>query len=233
MTPSVGLHSSATEQERRLLNSLLTFSSAHALLTIRALHVILLVLYMHLYLCSTYYYALHVFYSCSICNSNRALLTARAALTAHAQFTTHTVHVTLLLLHLQGHGSVPFGDLDSRQAPSDPQASKEAQRFFQHLAQQALQSQTAVDVLAVVQAAVNVPLLGAFVQQTGGTIMAHHSKSSMPHPSSAISWIVYYVLDWNVCTYHFDVEICIARLARRTVSLLRVHESHPWHQEGG
>lgn len=57
---------------------------------------------------------------------------------------------------------------------------KQAQRLFQQLAQQAVQSRTAVDVLAVVQAAVNMPLLGPFVQEAGGIIMAHRSEPSTP-----------------------------------------------------
>ena len=71
---------------------------------------------------------------------------------------------------------MPLGNLDSRQTSGDPQASKQADLFFDQLTQQAVQSGTAVDVLAVGQAAVNVPLLGPFVHKTGGTIMSYQSE---------------------------------------------------------
>ncbi|KAL0045444.1 hypothetical protein WJX82_006816 [Trebouxia sp. C0006] len=73
----------------------------------------------------------------------------------------------------KGPGWVPLSNLDSRQGPEDPQASKGAAQFFQGLAQQAAQAGVAVDVVAVGQAAVNVPLLGALTQQTGGAIFSH------------------------------------------------------------
>ncbi|KAL0028285.1 hypothetical protein WJX79_007330 [Trebouxia sp. C0005] len=73
----------------------------------------------------------------------------------------------------KGPGWVPLSNLDSRQGPEDPQASKGAAQFFQGLAQQAAEAGVAVDVVAVGQAAVNVPLLGALTQQTGGTIFTH------------------------------------------------------------
>ena len=76
----------------------------------------------------------------------------------------------------QGPGWVPLSNLDSRQGPEDPQASKGAAQFFNGLAQQAAQAGVAVDVVAVGQAAVNVPLLGALTQQTGGAIFSHQRK---------------------------------------------------------
>ena len=79
----------------------------------------------------------------------------------------------------QGPGWVPLSSLDSRQGPADPQAAKNAHIFVQQLTQQAVASGVAVDVLAVGQAAVNVPLLGPLTQKTGGAIMAHHGTSTL------------------------------------------------------
>ena len=76
----------------------------------------------------------------------------------------------------QGPGSVPLSNLDSRQSPDDPHASKQAHQFFKGLAQQAVQAGVAVDVVAVGQAAVNVPLLGPLAQKTGGVVMTHQRK---------------------------------------------------------
>ena len=84
----------------------------------------------------------------------------------------------------QGPGWVPLSNLDSRQGPEDPQASKGAAQFFQGLAQQAAQAGVAVDVVAVGQAAVNVPLLGALTQQTGGAIFSHQRKPAQACGSS-------------------------------------------------
>ncbi len=90
-------------------------------------------------------------------------------------------YASITLLHLsfacpQGPGRVPLSNLDSRQGPEEPQASKGAAQFFQGLAVQAAQTGIAVDVLAVGQAAVNVPMLGSLTQKTGGTIMSHQRK---------------------------------------------------------
>ena len=73
---------------------------------------------------------------------------------------------------------MPLANLDNRQGPEDPQASKEASLFFKGLTQQAALAGVAVDVLAVGQAAVNVLLLGFLSQRTGGKIMAHQRKLS-------------------------------------------------------
>jgi len=101
---------------------------------------------------------------------------------------TRTMTFTVLYLSCtcpQGPGWVPLSNLDSRQGPEDPQASKGAAQFFQGLAQQAAQAGVAVDVVAVGQAAVNVPLLGGLTQETGGTIFTHQRKPAqacgIPH----------------------------------------------------
>lgn len=91
--------------------------------------------------------------------------------------TTHHVSVAYLSCALpQGPGQVPLSNLDSRQGPEDPQASKGAAQFFQEMAQQAAQAGVAVDVMAVGQAAVNVPLLSALTHKTGGRFMTHQRK---------------------------------------------------------
>ena len=82
------------------------------------------------------------------------------------------------MVWLQGPGRVPLANLDNRQGPEDPQASKEAALFFKGLTRQAALAGVAVDVLAVGQAAVNLPLLGSLTQRTGGVIMAHQRKLS-------------------------------------------------------
>ena len=76
---------------------------------------------------------------------------------------------------------MPLGNLDSRQGPENPKATKPAALFFQGLTQQAALAGVAVDVLAVGQAAVNVPLLGPLTQKTGGTIMTHQRASPAAH----------------------------------------------------
>lgn len=84
----------------------------------------------------------------------------------------------------QGPGQVPLSNLDSRQGPEDPQAFKGAQLFFEGLAHQAGQLGVAVDVLAVGQSAVNVPLLGPLTQKTGGTLITHQRKA---HPYCVVN----------------------------------------------
>lgn len=71
---------------------------------------------------------------------------------------------------------MPLSNLDRRQGPDDPQATKQAHHFFQQAALQAAQAGVAVDIVAVGQAAVNVPLLGPLAQKTGGMVMTHQRK---------------------------------------------------------
>lgn len=73
----------------------------------------------------------------------------------------------------KGPGRVPLSSLDRRQGPDDPQAAKQAQHFFARLAEQAGRAGVAVDLVAVGQAAVNVPLLGPLAQKTGGFASIH------------------------------------------------------------
>lgn len=73
----------------------------------------------------------------------------------------------------QGPGRVPLSNLDRGQGPDDPQAAKQAEQFFVRLAEQAGRAGVAVDIVAVGQAAVNVPLLGPLAQKTGGLISTH------------------------------------------------------------
>ena len=60
----------------------------------------------------------------------------------------------------QGPGRVPLSNLDRRHGPDDPQAAKQAEQFFGRLAGEAGRAGVAVDIVAVGQAAVNVPSLG-------------------------------------------------------------------------
>ena len=76
----------------------------------------------------------------------------------------------------QGPGRVPLSNLDRQQGPDDPQAGKQAERFFGRLAAEAGQAGVAVDVVAVGQAAVNVPLLGPLAQKTGGLVSTHQRE---------------------------------------------------------
>ena len=77
---------------------------------------------------------------------------------------------------LQGPGRVPLSNLDRRQGPDDPQAGKQAEQFFGRLAARAGQAGVAVDIVAVGQAAVNVPLLGPLAQKTGGLVSTHQRE---------------------------------------------------------
>ena len=76
----------------------------------------------------------------------------------------------------QGPGRVPLSNLDRRQGPDDPQAAKQAEQFFGRLAGEAGRAGVAVDIVAVGQAAVNVPLLGPLAQKTGGLVSTHQRE---------------------------------------------------------
>lgn len=76
----------------------------------------------------------------------------------------------------QGPGRVPLSNLDRRQGRDDPQAGKQAEHFFDRLAAEAGRAGVAVDVVAVGQAAVNVPLLGPLAQKTGGLVTTHQRE---------------------------------------------------------
>lgn len=110
-------------------------------------------------------------------------------------------------LCLQGPGWVPLRSLDSRQGPADPQAAKNAYAFFQRLTQQAVANGTAVDVLAVGQAAVNVPLLGPLTQKTGGAIMAHHGACLQCRTDTEHCPVLVHRASLTVCSY--KLRYCI------------------------
>ena len=83
----------------------------------------------------------------------------------------------------QGPGRVPLSNLDRRQGPDDPQAGKQAEQFFGRLAAEAGRAGVAVDVVAVGQAAVNVPLLGPLAHKTGGLVSTHQRELCSPLPT--------------------------------------------------
>lgn len=83
----------------------------------------------------------------------------------------------------QGPGRVPLSNLDRQQGPDDPQAGKQAQQFFDRLAAIAGRAGVALDVVAVGQAAVNLPLLGPLAHKTGGLVSVHQRELLTVEPS--------------------------------------------------